>query len=53
MTVVGGKTIVLREELAKDLGTTAVGPQLNFVFKAPGREDRDDWIPDAEYFTKE
>ena len=53
MTVVGGKTIVLREELAKELATTAVGPQLSFVYKAPGREDRDDWVPDAEYFTKE
>jgi predicted amidohydrolase YtcJ len=53
MTVVGGKTIVLRDELARELGTSAIGPQLNFIDKAPGREDRDDWIPDPEYFTKE
>ena len=33
MTVMGGKTIVLREELAKDLGAPAVGPQLKFQFK--------------------
>ena len=32
MTVVGGKTVVLREELASELGEPAVGPQLNFQF---------------------
>ncbi|MSO19871.1 MAG: hypothetical protein EXQ56_05295 [Acidobacteria bacterium] len=53
MTVVGGKMIVLRDELARDIGLTAVGPQLNFISKAPGREDRDDWIPSAEYFTEQ
>lgn len=53
MTVVGGKTVVLREELARELGIPAVGPQLNFIYTAPGREDRDDWIPDPEYFTKD
>lgn len=30
MTVVGGKTIVLREEFAKELGKSAVGPQIKF-----------------------
>ena len=33
MTVVGGKTIVLREELANEWGVPAVGPQLKFQFK--------------------
>ena len=53
MTVVGGKTIVLREELARDIGLSAVGPQLNFIFKDPGREDRDDYIPGPEYLTEQ
>jgi hypothetical protein len=30
MTVVGGKTIVLREEFARELGIPAVGPQIRF-----------------------
>ena len=30
MTVVGGKTVVLREDLAQELGIPAVGPQINF-----------------------
>ena len=30
MTVVGGKTLVLREEFAKELGRNAIGPQLDF-----------------------
>ena len=30
MTVVGGKTVILREELAQELGIPAVGPQINF-----------------------
>ncbi len=33
MTVLGGKTIVLRDEWAKDLGVSAIGPQINFKFK--------------------
>ena len=33
MTVVGGKTVVLREEFAKELSTQAVGPQVHFEFK--------------------
>jgi hypothetical protein len=33
MTVLGGKTIVLREDLAKELGTPAVGPQEKWLFK--------------------
>ncbi len=53
MTVVGGKTIVLREELARDVGLSAVGPQLNFIFKNPGREDRDDYVPGQEYLTEQ
>jgi predicted amidohydrolase YtcJ len=32
MTVVGGKTVILRDELAKELGTQAVGPQVKFHF---------------------
>ena len=31
MTVVGGKTIVLQESLAKDFGVKAVGPAYNFT----------------------
>ena len=33
MTVLGGKTIVLREELAKEWGVPAVGPQMKWKFK--------------------
>ena len=32
MTVLGGKTIVLREEFAKELGVPARGPQMQFRF---------------------
>ena len=32
MTVLGGKTMLLREELAKELGIPPVGPQKNFRF---------------------
>ena len=53
MTVVGGKTIVLREELARDIGLSAVGPQLNFIYEDPARTDRDEWVPDALYQTGE
>jgi predicted amidohydrolase YtcJ len=35
MVVVGGKTIVLRSELAKELGLNAVGPQLKFTYEIP------------------
>jgi predicted amidohydrolase YtcJ len=38
MTVLGGKTTVLREEYAKELGVPAVGPQLKLQFKT---EDKD------------
>jgi predicted amidohydrolase YtcJ len=31
MTVVGGKTVVLREELAKELATKPIGPQIKFT----------------------
>ena len=34
MTVLGGKTIVLREEFATELGVPAVGPQMKFRFQA-------------------
>jgi len=51
MTVVGGKTIVLREELARDIGLDPVGPQLQFTFEIPRREDRDQWVPGKEYMT--
>jgi predicted amidohydrolase YtcJ len=33
LTVVGGKTVVLREEFARELGTQAVGPQVHFEFE--------------------
>jgi len=33
MTVVGGKTVVLREEFARELGTQPVGPQIKFLFQ--------------------
>ena len=33
MTVVGGKTVILREEFASELGTQAVGPQIEFEFE--------------------
>ena len=33
MTVLGGKTIVLRDEFAKEIGEKAVGPQMKWKFK--------------------
>jgi predicted amidohydrolase YtcJ len=33
LTVVGGKTVVLREEFARELGTQPVGPQVHFEFE--------------------
>ncbi len=51
MVVMGGKTRVLWEELAKDLGLPAVGPQLKFSFEIPKREDRADF--DATQMTGE
>jgi predicted amidohydrolase YtcJ len=33
MVVLGGKTMALREELAKELGTAPVGEQIKFAFK--------------------
>ncbi|MSO20227.1 MAG: hypothetical protein EXQ56_07125 [Acidobacteria bacterium] len=33
MTVLGGKTVSLREEYAKELGTPAIGPQIKFSYK--------------------
>ncbi len=53
MTVLGGKTIVLREELARDISLSAVGPQFKFAFEVPTRVDRDEWVPDEEYLTGE
>jgi hypothetical protein len=53
MTVVGGKTIVLRAELAREIGLSAVGPQLNFVYEDPGRTDRDEWVPEMGYQSGE
>ena len=35
MVVTGGKTIVLREEYAKEIGQSAVGPQLKFSYEVP------------------
>ncbi len=43
MVVLGGKTVVLREELARELGTPAVGPQIEFKFERPYR-----FAPDPE-----
>ena len=34
MTVLGGKTIVLREEFARELGLPSTGPQMKFRFQA-------------------
>jgi predicted amidohydrolase YtcJ len=45
MTVLGGKTMVLREEYAKELGTAPIGLQGKFVFKAtdiPAKPTRDE-----------
>jgi predicted amidohydrolase YtcJ len=36
MTVLGGKIVVLREEFGRELGMTAVGPQINYVFTEEG-----------------
>jgi predicted amidohydrolase YtcJ len=38
MTVLGGKTMMLREELARELGMAAVGPQKKFRFVEEPRE---------------
>jgi len=35
MVVMGGKTRVLREEYAKEIGLPAVGPQLKFSYEVP------------------
>lgn len=47
MVVVGGKTIVLREELSRDLGLPAVGPQLKFSFETPKPGALPDWAPEG------
>jgi hypothetical protein len=38
MTVLGGKTIVLQAELAKEWGVPPIGPQKKWVFEIPERE---------------
>jgi predicted amidohydrolase YtcJ len=38
MTVLGGKTIVLRKELADEMGTQPVGPQIQWEFSTPWEE---------------
>ncbi|HWP86103.1 MAG TPA: amidohydrolase family protein [Terriglobia bacterium] len=38
MTVLGGKTIVLRRELAAELGVPPVGPQIEWEFSTPWEE---------------
>lgn len=43
MVVLGGKTVVLREEWASELGTPAVGPQVKFLYERPYR-----FAPDPE-----
>ncbi|MCH8269479.1 MAG: amidohydrolase family protein, partial [Acidobacteria bacterium] len=42
MVVLGGKTTVLREELANEWSVPAVGPQINFQFELEPR-DRGEW----------
>jgi cytosine/adenosine deaminase-related metal-dependent hydrolase len=38
LTVLGGKTIVLRKELADEWGTQPVGPQIQWEFSTPWNE---------------
>ena len=38
MVVLGGRTTVLREEFARELGTPAEGPQMTFRFETPARD---------------
>ncbi|MSO18929.1 MAG: hypothetical protein EXQ56_00445 [Acidobacteria bacterium] len=40
MVVVGGKTVVLRDEYAKQIGLTAVGPQLKFEWAKEAAPDK-------------
>jgi predicted amidohydrolase YtcJ len=44
MVVVGGKTVVLRDEYAKEVGLQAVGPQLKFSWE-PQRPPRQQFDP--------
>ena len=53
MTVVGGKTIVLRQELAQAIGMPAVGPQIKFSFEVPKTEGGNDWTPGDDYMSRE
>jgi predicted amidohydrolase YtcJ len=53
MTVVGGKTIVLRDELARDIGQAAVGPQIEFSFEVPKTDGSNEWVPEEDYFNQE
>ena len=53
MVVVGGKTIVLREEYAQEIGLPAVGPQIKFSCETPKpgallpTGDLPDWAPEG------
>jgi hypothetical protein len=38
MTVLGGKTIALRDEFAKEIGQQPVGPQLKLEFKTDDKD---------------
>jgi len=38
MTVLGGKTVVLRDEFAKEIGQPAAGPQLKLQFKTDDKD---------------
>ena len=52
MVVVGGKTVVLREEYAKEIGQQAVGPQLKFNWDPERPRQRDaNWSPE-EYLNR-
>jgi predicted amidohydrolase YtcJ len=49
MTMLGGKTVMLREEYAKELGTSLIGPQAKFEFTmpAPPKPTRDEMLQSA------
>jgi cytosine/adenosine deaminase-related metal-dependent hydrolase len=47
MVVVGGKTVVLRDEYAREIGQQAVGPQLKFTWEPErAREIDPNWKPE-------
>ena len=48
MVVLGGKTVVLRDEWAQELGAPAVGPQIKFLYERPYS-----FAPDPEEVLKQ